>query len=109
MPASTVISSSCCGCLWKSCPKPGSRPTSITTNVLQPVFSGRARQPIEPQSTWSVCIPDCITNLLIAFSYGLKVSSLKRRMFSVIAISVGSRSMLEAPKKPLMPVVRSST
>ena len=31
------------------------------------------------------------------------VSSLKRRMFSVIATSVGRRSMLEAPKKPTMP------
>ena len=30
-------------------------------------------------------------------------------MFSVIAISVGSRSMLEAPKNPTTPVVRSST
>jgi len=28
---------------------------------------------------------------------------LKRRMFSVIAISVGRRSMLEAPKKPTTP------
>jgi hypothetical protein len=30
-------------------------------------------------------------------------------MFSVIAISVGRRSMLDAPKKPTTPVVRSST
>ena len=30
-------------------------------------------------------------------------------MFSVIATSVGSRSMLDAPKKPTTPVVRSST
>ena len=29
---------------------------------------------------------------------------MKRRMFSVIAISVGRRSMLEAPKKPTTPV-----
>ena len=34
---------------------------------------------------------------------------LKRFMFSVIATSVGSRSMLEAPKKPTTPVVRSRT
>src|SRR5919198_864262 len=34
---------------------------------------------------------------------------LKRLMFSVMATSVGRRSMLEAPKKPTMPVVRSST
>ena len=31
-------------------------------------------------------------------------SALKRRMFSVIAISVGRRSMLDAPKKPTTPV-----
>ena len=31
-------------------------------------------------------------------------SALKRRMFSVIATSVGRRSMLEAPKKPTTPV-----
>jgi hypothetical protein len=30
-------------------------------------------------------------------------------MFSVMAISVGRRSMLEAPKKPTTPSVRSST
>ena len=34
---------------------------------------------------------------------------LKRLMFSVMATSVGRRSMLEAPKKPTMPVVRSRT
>ena len=63
-----MIISSCSGCLWKSCPNPGLERTSITTNVLQPVFAGRARQPIEPQSTWSVVISDCMTNLLIAVS-----------------------------------------
>ena len=36
-------------------------------------------------------------------------SALKRFMFSVMAISVGRRSMLEAPKNPTTPVVRSST
>ena len=35
--------------------------------------------------------------------------SLNRLMFSVIAVSVGSRSMLDAPKKPATPSVRSST
>ena len=34
---------------------------------------------------------------------------LKRLMFSVMATSVGRRSMLEAPKKPTTPSVRSST
>src|SRR5437588_11139950 len=34
---------------------------------------------------------------------------LKRRMFSVIAASVGRRSMLEAPKKPTTPVARLNT
>ena len=35
--------------------------------------------------------------------------ALKRRMFSVIAISVGSRSIDEAPKKPTTPSVFAST
>ena len=39
----------------------------------------------------------------------LGASALKRFMFSVIATSVGRRSIEEAPKKPAMPVVRSST
>ena len=34
---------------------------------------------------------------------------LKRRMFSVIATSVGSRSIDDAPKKPTIPSVRSIT
>ena len=34
---------------------------------------------------------------------------LKRRMFSVIAVSVGSRSIDEAPKKPTTPSVFAST
>src|ERR687895_296173 len=36
-------------------------------------------------------------------------SALKRRMFSVMATSVGRRSMLDAPKNPTTPSVRSST
>src|SRR5215217_50340 len=39
----------------------------------------------------------------------LAASALKRRMFSVIATSVGSRSIDDAPKKPTIPSVRSST
>ena len=35
--------------------------------------------------------------------------SLKRRMFSVMAASVGSRSMPEAPKKPTTPSVLART
>lgn len=35
--------------------------------------------------------------------------ALKRCMFSVMAISVGNRSMLDAPKKPTTPCVRAST
>jgi len=35
--------------------------------------------------------------------------ALKRRMFSVIAVSVGSRSIDEAPKKPTTPSVFAST
>src|SRR5579859_4744972 len=34
---------------------------------------------------------------------------LKRRMVSVMATSVGSLSILDAPKKPTMPCVRSKT
>jgi hypothetical protein len=36
-------------------------------------------------------------------------TALKRLVTSVIATSVGSRSMLEAPKKPTTPRVRSRT
>jgi hypothetical protein len=39
----------------------------------------------------------------------LTTSALKRRMFSVIATSVGNRSIELAPKKPVTPSVRSST
>ena len=38
---------------------------------------------------------------------GAGASDLKRRMFSVMATSVGSRSIDEAPKKPATPRVRS--
>ena len=41
--------------------------------------------------------------------YWVTEMDLKRRMFSVIATSVGRRSMLDAPKKPTTPVVCSRT
>ena len=43
---------------------------------------------------------------LRSFAVGI---ALKRFMFSVIATSVGSRSIDEAPKKPSTPVVRAMT
>ena len=45
----------------------------------------------------------CVMNLPLMLSSWIGID-LKRRMFSVIAISVGRRSMLEAPKKPTTPV-----
>ena len=50
------------------------------------------------------CFPGAITHVVYA-----RVMRLNRRAFSVIAISVGRRSMLEAPKNPAMPWVREST
>ena len=63
--------------------------------------------PALPQSKFSVGTSLPITNLLMPAPPD--PIDLNRFMFSVIAISVGSRSMLDAPKKPTTPVVRSST
>ena len=75
---------SCCTRCSRTCPAPSKRwPRRGEWPVLRP---HRLRQP-----------------------YCDGASALKRFMFSVIATSVGRRSIEEAPKKPAMPVVRSST
>ncbi len=80
----------------------------MTTNDWQPVPGGAHRIPAVPQSNAVVSTSPAITNLLMLVP-PFSGMDLKRFMFSVIATSVGSRSMLDAPKKPTTPVVRSST
>ena len=70
--------------------------------------SGRLTQPASPQSNWSRTMSPCVMNLPLMLLSWIGMD-LKRLMFSVMATSVGRRSMLEAPKKPTMPVVRSRT
>ena len=107
-PAVIVIISSWSGCLWKAWKYPGSSRTSITTNDVQPVPGGAQRIPALPHSKR-------LHRHLVAQHEPAHAApppvemALNRFMFSVIAVSVGSRSMLEAPKKPTTPVVRSST
>ena len=108
-PCLTMIISSCPSCRWKAWPSPGSSVTSMTTSDFAPVFAGRHRHPIVPQSNSSWSTSACLTNRAHhppPCSTGI---ALKRRMFSVIATSVGRRSIDEAPKKPTTPSVRAIT
>ena len=104
-----MIISSWSGCLWKSCSLPGASVTSMTTKVVQPVLGSRRACPALPQSNCATATSSFITNLLIVLLLAQTGIDLNRRMFSVIAISVGRRSIEEAPKKPTMPSVRSIT
>ena len=109
-PCLTTIISSWSGCLWNAWAKPGASSTSITTYESQPVLVGAPRMPALPQS--NVVGLDLVLQHEAARHVSSPSSTgmdLKRRMFSVIAVSVGSRSIDEAPKKPTMPVVRAIT
>ena len=80
----------------------------MTHSAVEPVNDGRLTQPVSPQS--NVLANDVVPrDEPPAHAVSWIGIDLKRRMFSVIATSVGSRSMLDAPKKPTMPFVRSST
>src|SRR5215208_466357 len=59
-----MIISSWPGWRWKSWPSPGSSETSITTSCFDPVFAGRQRQPIVPQSNSSCSTSRCLTKVL---------------------------------------------
>ena len=80
----------------------------MTTKVVQPVLGTSARMPALPQS-------NCATATSLVHHEPAHACSsqtgmdLNRCMFSVIATSVGRRSIEEAPKKPTTPSVRSST
>src|SRR3954447_800544 len=55
---------------WNAWPSPGSSVTSMTTSDFAPVFAGRQRQPIVPQSKPSCSTSACVTNLLITLLPG---------------------------------------
>ena len=80
----------------------------MTQIAREPVSSGRLIQPASPQSN---CVADDVVlrDEPAAHAVSWIGMDLKRCMFSVMATSVGSRSMLDAPKKPTTPVVRAMT
>ena len=87
-----MIISSWPGWRWKSWPSPGSSVTSITTRCFEPVFAAAApadRAPVE------LVLPDVglLDEACSSSSPQLTGIDLKRRMFSVIATSVGRRSI----------------
>ena len=102
------MTSSCPGWRWKSWHLPGRNVASIATMPARP-----SRGPLTWANTPQSC---CVAGR--ASSPGLNAPAilvpfhgidLNRRMFSVIATSVGSRSIDEAPKKPTTPSVRART
>ena len=99
-----MIISSWPGWRWKSWPSPGLERHVHDDELLRARVLGAQRQPITPQSNCSCRTSPCLTNAAHLLSSLIGIA-LKRRMFSVIATSVGSRSIELAPKKPTTPSV----
>ena len=81
----------------------------MTTKVVQPVLGTSARMPALPQSNCGDGHVAASSRTCSSCSSSQTGMDLNRFMFSVIATSVGRRSIDEAPKKPTTPSVRSST
>src|SRR5713101_7052558 len=90
-PCLTMIISSCPGCLWKSCPSPGSSVTSMITRCFEPL-SGVRRQPITPQSKFSCRTFACLTKLLIAHTPHLTGASLDGNRLEAVHV-LGHRDL----------------